>query len=398
MDEPQHTIPTAESCLSRSEAAFSGDPALSRYVRLLWKRRTLLGVGSLLPALLVGLLLSLWPHKYSATFVYERPLAESEYSVMLRRFHSQENLDKIIGRLQERGLADYAAKLLSPRERSFERLIRFEVDPMYPKRLQTTDPATSERISTFQAQLLLIRIVGSSKKEVSGVGSVVTGNVESVLPIYEIRKAIKDSIQRFKTRAAEIEDSRFNLMLNLQREKAKLDKLKKLDEDSSGTEGVILQFTDVQNSQEFLPLSYQVRAVQSKIIDLEETLTSDKERYDYYLHVLDLNNRLLARTEENLLTYYTVQQFLDFLGQELLACKDGAVSDYLKSYIRDTQNLILINTRAGENPVVYPVPKYIVKSGALTWMVCLMVAALAAVLLEYRQERHKPACETTGGA
>ncbi len=390
MDEPQHTIPTAEPCLTGSEAAFSGEPAFSRYVRLLWRRRALLGVGSLLPALLVGLLLSLWPRKYSATFVYERPLAESEYSVLLRRFYSQENLDKIVGRLREQGLTEYAGKLLAPTERSFERLIRFEVAPMYPKRLQTTDPTTSERISAFQAQLLLIRIMGNSRKEVSGVAAVVTGNVESILPMYEIRKAIKDSIQRFKTRAAEIEDSRFNLMLDLQREKAKLEKLKELDDDSSGTEGVILQFTDVQNSQEFLPLSYQVRAVQSKIIDLEETLTSDRERYDYYLHVLDLNNRLLARIEESLLSYYTVQQFLDFLGQELLACKDGAVCDYLKSYIRETQNLILVNTRAGENPVVYPVPKYIVKSSALTWIVCLMVAALAAVLLECRQERHRP--------
>ena len=368
------------------------EPAFARYVRLLWRRRALLGVGSLLPALLVGLLLSLWPRKYSATFVYERPLAESEYSVLLRRFYSQENLDKIVDRLREKGLTEYAGKLLAPTERSFERLIRFEVAPMYPKRLQTTDPTTSERISAFQAQLLLIRIMGNSRKEVAGVAGVVTGNVESILPMYEIRKAIKDSIQRFKSRAAEIEDSRFNLMLDLQREKGKLDKLKELDDDSSGAEGVILQFTDVQNSQEFLPLSYQVRAVQSKIIDLEETLTSDGERYDYYLHVLDLNNRLLSRIEESLLTDYTVQQFLDFLGQELLACKDGAVCDYLKSYIRETQNLILINTRAGENPVVYPVPKYIVKSSALTWIVCLMVAGLAAVLLEYRQERHKPTC------
>ncbi len=388
MDESQPTIPTAESRLA--EAALGREPALGRYVRLLSKRRALLGVGSLLPALLVGVLLSLWPRKYSATFVYERPLAESEYSVLLRRFYSQENLDKIIGRLREQGLTQYAGKLPSQTERAFERLIRFEVAPMYPKRLQTTDPTTSERISAFQAQLLLIRIMGNSREEVSGVAAVVTGNVESILPMYEIRKAIKDSIQRFKTRAAEIEDSRFNLMLDLQREKAKLEKLKELDDDASGTEGVILQFTDVQSSQEFLPLSYQVRAVQSKIIDLEETLTSDRERYDYYLHVLDLNNRLLTRIEESLLTYYTVEQFLDFLGKELLACKDERVCDYLKAYIRETQNLILINTRAGENPVVYPVPKYIVKSSVLTLIVCLMVAGLAAVLLEYRQERQRP--------
>ncbi len=389
MDESQPAMPTAESRLAGSEVALGREPALGRCVRLLWKRRALLGAGSLVPALLVGVLLSLWPRKYSATFVYERPLTESEYSVLLRRFYSQENLDKIIGRLREKGLSEYAGKLLAPTERAFERLIRFEVAPMYPKRLQTTDPATSERISAFQAQLLLIRIVGNSREDVSGVAAVVTGNVESILPMYEIRKAIKDSIQRFKTRAAEIADSQFNLILDLQREKAKLEKLKELDDDSSGAEGVILQFTDVQSSQEFLPLSYQVRAVRSKIIDLEETLAADRERYDYYLHVLDLNNRLLARIKESLLTYYTVEQFLDFLGEELLACKDERVCDYLKAYIRETQNMILINTRAGEKPVVYPVPKYIVKSSGLTLIVCLMVAGLAAVWLEYRRERQR---------
>jgi hypothetical protein len=81
--------------------------------------------------------------------------------------------------------------------------------------------------------------------------------------------------------------------------------------------------SDVRNSREFLPLSYQIRAIQSKIIDMQETLNSDDEKYRFYLNVLEVNDRLLSRIEESLLTYYTVQQFMDFLREQLLASKEG---------------------------------------------------------------------------
>jgi hypothetical protein len=368
------------------------EPALLRYFRLLWSHRLLLAVSSLLPAVAAALLLSLWPRRYTATLVYERPLAEREYSVLLRRFSSRENLDKIIDRLQEKGLADYARRLSEAQtEESFDRLVHFEVAPIYPKRLQTTDPATSERISTFQARLLSVRATGHSAQEVSAVSAVLMDNLENVLPLYDIRNSLKDAIQQFRVRAAEIEDTRFLLQLDRQKEEAKLKKLQGLQGvvPETGTGDVVLQFTDVQNSREFLPLSYQIRAVQSKIIDLEETLRSNNEKYNYYVQVLDLDERLLRQVEDSLLTDYTVPQFLAFLGEQLLAGQDEAVCDYLKSYLRKTENLVQVNTRAGEKPVVYPVAKHVVRGGALTLAVFLMVGALVAVVLEHRRERDR---------
>lgn len=401
------------------ESASPHEPAAVRYLWLLWKHRFLIALVSVVPAALVALLLWLWPHRYSATYVYERPLSESQYNVLLRRFHSQENLDKLINRLREQGLADYARRLNEARiDQSCEKLIRFEVSPMYPRRLQTTDPATSELISAFQARLLFVKVIGSSEREVLDVAAIVTGNIESVLPIYDIRNDLKESNQRFKNLAAEIEDNRFTVTLDLQREQARLEKLEEVDgairgpdaqarSDALGSlaEGersrvgtfselaqsnLILQFHDVRNSREYLPLPYQIRAVQSKIIDLRETLNRDNEKYRFYLHVLDLNNRLLRRIEESLLTYYTVQQFMDFLGEELLACKDQAVSDYLRSYIRRTENLISVHTRAGEQPVVHPVSREVARDSALAFVVFLMVALFTAVLVEYRHQRQAP--------
>jgi hypothetical protein len=368
-------------------------PAALRYLHLLWRHRILIAIVSIAPAAAVALLLSLWPPRYTATFVYERELSESQHSVLVRRFYSQENLDKIIRGLQAQGLTEYAARLDKARVRqSFDKLIQFEVSPMYPKRLQTTDPTTSAQISAFAARLLFVKVAGDSEPQVLKAGAIMTNNLENVLPLYDIRNELKESIQRYKTLAAEIEDNRFTLTVDLQTEQAKLEKFKSVGgaaaEAAQGN--VVLQFTDVKNSSEFLPLSYQVLAIQSKIIDMQEKLASDTEKYGFYLKVLDLNGRLLNRVEGSLLTDYTVQQFLDFLGEQLLTCKEEAISDYLKSYIRKTEGLVLVNTRAGEKPVVYPMSRGAARNGVLAFVVFLMIAMFAAVLSEYRHQRHDP--------
>jgi hypothetical protein len=377
-----------------------GEPLVLRYFCLVWRRRWLILGGSLLPALLVALALSLWPPKYTATFVYERPLAEAEYGVLVRRFQSQENLDKITGRLQERGLTRYLQRLDRARTRqSFDRLIRFDVSPMYPKRLQTTDPCTSEKISGFRARLLSVRVLGGSAEEVAGVAAVVTSNIESVLPLYDVRNHLKETMAKLRQDAAKIEDDRFKLSVDLQKETAKLEKLKALEGSpaETGESSVVLQFNNVEKSLEYLPLPYQVRAVQSKIIDLQETLANNKEKYDFYVQVLELDRRLLAKVEESLLTYYTAQEYLGFLQEQLLASKDPAVGDHLKSYIRRTENLVLANTRAGEKPVVYPMTRHVATNSVLALLLSLMAVTFAAVLLDFRPQPHRPAV-LPGGA
>jgi hypothetical protein len=401
MSDTRFKASNPDESRSGPQAAVSDGPAILRYLNLLWMHRFMIAIVSVMPAVAVAVLLSLWPPKYTATFVYERQLSESQHSVLLRRFYSQENLDKIIRRLREQGLADYAGRLDKARVRqSFDKLIRFEVSPMYPKRLQTTDPTTSAQISAFQARLLSVKVIGDSEEQVLKAGAIMTDNVESILPIYDIRNGLKESIQRYQTLAAQVEDDRFTLTVNLQMEQAKLQKLKGVDGAATQTpqDNIVLQFTDVKNSSEFLPLSNQVLAVQSRIIDLQETLASDTEKYGFYLKVLDLNNRLLKRIEESLLTDYTVQQFLIFLGEELLTCKEDSVADYLKSYIRKTENLIQVNTRAGEKPVVYPVSKGTARNSALVFVLFLMIGTFSAVLSEYRRQRYALGTGTSRGS
>ncbi len=368
--------------------------ASAAFLHLLWRRRLLIAVGSLLPALLAAMLLSLWPRKYTATFVYEHPAKESEYNVIVRRFYSLENLEKVAGQLREKGLMRCARELLDCRsEGSLEKLIRLTASPAYPKRLQTTDPATSEKISAFQAQLLSVQVTGRSRKDVETIAAVVTGNFERVLPMYAIRSDLKELIHELKDTAAEIEDGRFTLDIDLQREQERLEKLKALEGPASGSgdqpgrveigrDSLVLQFTDVNSCREFLPLRYQIEAAQFKIIDLQETIQGSEGKYTYCVGVLDLAGKLLNQVEQSILTHYTVQQFLGFVGEQQLACKDRAQADFLKSYMRRTENLALVSTRAGESPMIYPVPKHVVGMSLLVFVVAMMVAIFAAVVLE----------------
>jgi hypothetical protein len=403
------------------------EPSILRYLRLLWGHRGLILVGSLLPTLLIALVLYLWPDKYTVTFFYERRLAETEYNVLLRRFRSQENLDKLVGRLQEQGLTRYVRKLdRAQTQESLDKLIRFEVLPAYPLRLQTTDPCSSERISAFRAKLLSVQITGSSAQEAAGAGTIVTANIEDILPLYDLRNYLKDSLTKLRGDAAKIEEDRSKLSFDLQKENAKLEKLKALAgaKDTPGETapgGVILQlgmdpsrgplplFYPVQGGPpkmvnlqdmfspgaekydlyEFLPLSYQIRAVESKIVDLQETLSSNTHKHDLDLQAVDLDNRLLTQVEANLPTYYTAQQYLGFVREQLRACEDPTLADYLRSCLGKMENLVLVNTRAGEKPAVYPVAKHILRNSVLTAVLGLMSTGLAAGVLEHRLARRR---------
>ncbi len=369
------------------------EPAWLRFGRIVWRHRLLVALGSLLPAVAMGAALYLQPVQYTTTYVYQRPLAESEYNVLLRRFYSAENLAKIVDRLRDKGINAYAHRLDEAKtEQALQNLIRFRVSPAYPARLHTTDPNTSERISLFKARLCYIDITGDSQRDMAGISEVVTDNFENVLPIYNIRNDLREAIQELKEQAAEIEENRFSLTMELKKQQTRLEKLSELAGAATeiDRENLVLEFTDVGESSAFLPLSYQIRAVQSQIIDAQESLSGAEEMYGHYLKVLELNGRLLDEIEENLLTYYTVQDFLDFLGSQLATCDEEELAGHLRSYIRTTQNLSLINTRAGERPMVYPVPKHLLSRSAMVFVIALMIALFVAVVLEYGRQNRGP--------
>lgn len=395
MDESQQTVGATDVALTGG----GREPAMLCYSHILWNHRLLIVLGSLLPALLLALALQLMPVEYTTTLVYERPLTESEYSTLLGRFYSSENLGKIVAHLREKGITEHADKVdRADTQGSLEKLIRFKVSPPHPQRRNSADPDTWERINLLEAELLDIEVTGGSKDDMPGICEVVTANFENVLPVYDIRSDLRTSAREFETLAAEIEENRFPLTADLKKEQARLEKLLGLASTPlESTQGnVTLQFTDLAESGEFLPLPYQIRATQSRIIDLEETLRTEGDAHRYCTQVLALNDRLLRKIEESLLTDCTVQQYMDLLDEELAACAEETLADYVQSHIRGTQNLILANTRVGEEPMVSPVEKRVLARSLFALVVLLMVTSFLAVAIEYSNERRRLIRPQTG--
>lgn len=365
---------------------FDGERTLLHYLNILWKWKRLIILGSVLPALVAGLILFLLPSNYTVTFVYEQSPTEKDYNVLLGRFHNAENSDKITNKLRESGLDEYAKKIIKARrKRSLEKMVKFKVLPFYPKRLKTTDPTTSERIGSLKAQLLHIVIVARPEKDIAAIAAVITNNFESIIPLYSMKSELDGAIREHRTKMGTIEENRFGLQLSLDREKATLAKLKnvKTDDSATGQSNVILQFNNVADSNEYLPLPYQIQAVESRIINIEETIRENQSKYDYYRNVLSLNEMLFDEIEDKMSSYYTIGQFHSFLTNLLEGYKGQDVADYLKSYIKEIENTMSSITLITENPEAYQVRKGIVTKTVFIFLVLLMIIIFVSFLLEY---------------
>ncbi|MHC4632910.1 MAG: hypothetical protein ACYS9C_16815 [Planctomycetota bacterium] len=86
----------------RQESHFEDEINLADYFSVLWKRKYLIVLGSVLPALVVGLVIFLGPRSYKVTYTYDIELDEKSYKMLLDRFYSAENLDRLTSKLREK--------------------------------------------------------------------------------------------------------------------------------------------------------------------------------------------------------------------------------------------------------------------------------------------------------
>ena len=89
--------------VQRETNTYEDEINLMDYFLVLWKRKWFIFLASVLPALIVGLAIFLWPRDYKVTYVYDVRedvgswnLNKKNYDVMLSRFYSEENLSKRI--------------------------------------------------------------------------------------------------------------------------------------------------------------------------------------------------------------------------------------------------------------------------------------------------------------
>ncbi len=359
---------------------------LTEYLKVVWRRKYLIALGTLLPSLLVYLGFSFSPSNYRAAYTYDitrdekdskvplsqragaensdglaaisgkDELSEKERRILLDRFYGTENLDKLANKLRENGFGGYAQGLSQAK-------IQLEISD----------------------SLLTMTVVGGPREDMQKISSIVRDNFERVLPIYSVKQELSGNIAALKTEMAAIEEGKFSLELELERKRAISAKLKNLRPADSNTipGGIILQFNNISEDREYLPLAYQIQAAGANIISIEETITANQRKYDYYKDLLTLNEKLLDQIKNKTSSYYGISDFRlfatglvgEYQGEEELM-------HYLNAYIKKIENAISANTPIVEEPRIYSVPKGSLKKTVIVFVALLMITTFGAFLLE----------------
>lgn len=357
------------------------------YFRVLWKRKRLLLWGSVLPTFVVGLIIFLWPRYYKTTYLYNTGLDEKNYKILLDQFYCAENLEKIINRLNENGLGKYAQQVAGAGGiQDLKKFINLEVSPSFFEAAGSsgTDIEKLQKIQQARGTLLSMTIEGKPQKDMYPTASVVRDDFEKVIPIYSVKDELSNNIEALKTNMAKIEEDRFGIGLELERKKATLEKLKNLKSGDSGNiqSNIVLQFNDVNASSAYLPLAYQIQAVNSQIINLEESVKANEERYNYCKGLLTVNERLFDEVKSKIPLYYRIQEFHSFLDNIVKDYKDKELIDYLNAYIKSIENKMANTVPLIEKPKIYPVTKGTAKKSGIVFVIALMLSVFTAFLLE----------------
>ena len=381
---------------------------LANYFMVIWKHKWFILVGSIVSMLITGSIIYFLPRDYTVTYTYDVKnqttmvkdqtkdkltmdvsnwnLNEKNYDVLVSRFYSKENLDRIVNKLQQNDLNKHVELINNARGgKELDKLLVFEVLPPFIDIAKTkeTDSAKLKELRLLEAQLLNITIITSSKKDIYKISSVIRENFETMIPIYHVADQLNVSIIKIRTKMAIIQENKFLLQLDLGKNKNILTKLKDIKPETLNKpeSNIRLQF-DVGGRSEYLPIEYQVQTAESRIIQIEETIKNNEKKYEYYKSLLSLNQKLLIEVKSKTLSHDTIQQFHSFLLKSAKKIEKEELKDYLNSYIKKIENRIAVNIPVIENPKVYPVAKGTVKKSAIVFAIALMISVFAAFLLE----------------
>jgi hypothetical protein len=363
------------------------------YFRILWKWKYFIFLFTVLPALIIFLIINFLPKDYEITYIYDtyldnqfpkmlsrelegirdsyqlpaqsgQELLEKNRRILLDQFYSKENLDKLAAKLRDNGLDIYAQGISKSQ-------IKLEI---------------SNALST-------LTIIGSSEQDVQKISSIVREDFEKVIPIYTVREELNSAIAGLNAQMADIKENSFSMELELERKRAILEKMKNLQPSDPDKipGGIILQIDNIRQNSEYLPLTYQIQAIDANIITIEETINTNQKRYNYYKNLISLNEKLFDEIKNKTSSYYTIQEFHLFLANMMDDYTENELADYLNAYTTRIENMISINTPVIEKPSAYPIPKGTVKKSMVLLASLLIITSFAAFLLEAIQRRQAPA-------
>ncbi len=356
---------------------------------VLWRHKFLILLGSILPALIVGLIFYFSPRSYRTTYVYDIgdyggdytrnwDLNEKKFNILLVRFYSSENLKKIVYKLRESSFNNYANQIANSVDTA-KTLLQFKPSPIF------TDISKAKIIGDGQLanSTLSLIITGNSKNDITTISTVIRDNFEKVVPLYWVQEYLSANIRKYKTMMADIDGNRFTQELELQKNRAILVEMKKKNSTKSNLDKtrVFLPFDSGVDFQ-YLPMEYQIQAIESKLIQFEEKIKESEAKYDYYNVLLAVNEKLLADLKNKMDSNYTIQGFVASLATLRTDSENRASKDFLKSFSRKIENRISISSPVAEEAGIYPVARSIAKKISIIFVLSLMISLLASFLIE----------------
>ena len=392
----------ADSGVREETDIYEDDIDLMDYFLVLWKHKLFIFLATFLPTLIIGTILFIYPRTYKVTYVYDVRgdvrddvrddvsnwnLNEKNFNVLQSRFYSEDNLNKIIDELRTHKLDEYVEKVRNFRIDTSTKFVEFEVSPLFIdfSKLNVTDPDQLETFRDMKTSLLNMTITGKPKEDLAKTALVIRNNFEEVLPLYLIREQLSTDIRRYNSKLANIENSKFSLEFALKNNTEMLAGLKKIDITALDEKGgdVVLQF-DVGGRSQYLPLSYQIQAVESKIVELQGKISGDAVMYKYSKDLLGLSARMIAELNDKLSSEqsYSIELFNSFLADLTGDTEKQELKDFLASYIRKIENRISAGVPVSENPKICSIAKGTTKKIAIVFAIALMLSVFVAFLLE----------------
>jgi hypothetical protein len=315
------------------------------------------------------------------------------YNLLLQRFYGENNVYKVIPKLRENGLDEFA-KLLSGDNKGLRQFVKLDTLPPFPDITVTgaKNGDTSDPFRQLKALLLNLTIMGVPRKNIVKLSSVIRDNFENITPVYLIANELNSIARNFRAKMARIMENKFNSELALKSSKAVLIGLDNIQpENSDRIEGLDLSPYIAGGKTEYLPIEYQIEAAKSKIVQLEEKIKSDDEEYEYYKNLLILNNKLSGELEKRSSSYYTVQQFSSYLTLLAGECEDKTLRNYLNSYIKRIENRISKSHPLMEEPRISRISKGTVNKSVITFLIFLMLSIIVVFLSDGIQQSQKKA-------
>lgn len=363
------------------------------YLSIFRRQKWFFLLVALIPTLLTTMVLYFQPRHYQIRYTYNMSLNEKSFRFLEDTFYSDENLDILTAKLQSAGFSEYARKIkFASSPRDLEKLVQLEVSPPFfePDRLSgTSNFDTLQTLQAVEGSFLLLHITAESRDLIWDLASLIRTNFEKQVPLILIADSLQGEIFKVNNLIAGILDKRYILNLQLQEKQAALVKLKEsgsvVNENLSGN--LVLQFDDLGTTSEYLPVAYQIQAVETRIINLEEQIHTDQKQLDYYTDLLGLYTLLYTHLSGARAADYTTEEYHAFL---LTLSSDSkskeSLLDPLQAYTKQIENLMAQSIPLLGKPRIYSLPKHTVQKTFFVLTASVIAALFAAFLRDAIQK------------